>query len=205
MEVLVINYTDWIGYHIVDDLLERGYKVYGVEDQKGNPNLKDFFTRNSNFKHFDLEKTITCDYVICIGNINSMPNVTANHYFLINGKNHAELENIILIRNTYLFGEFMPMDEIGWYVDDKRIDFASDLLKKEGVYIGSFTAKLIDLLEQSSRIVNLVSKNEENQQNEVLLLDKSFFVDENVPIGKEIDKVRKHYEKFKALYLDYSK
>lgn len=200
-----MHYTDWIGYHFVDYFLQRGHKVYGIEGEAGNPVLKDFFVRNSNFKTFESRVDINYDYIICIGNLEGVPNLDSDYFFLINGKNNARKEDVLLIDIPNLFGEFMPMTDEGYYDKEKWIEFSAETFQNDGVYIAHFVEEFIDLLEKLTENINLKSIIKEKGQNEEVSLEKSFFLRENVPIGKELAKVRKHYKKFKALYPDIEK
>lgn len=199
MEVLVINYTHWVGYHIVEALLSEGYKVYGLVGASGNENLADFFVRNSSFCSIEKPREKQYELIISIGSEDQQIKSHANRIFFINRETAYDDKNY-LIQAPYLFGEWMPMDEQGFYYQEERIDFSSELFQSEGIYIDDFLNLLINWLKNPPNVRDIRLERKKNMGNQAVKLDKSFFVHENVPIGEKIHAVVTHYNKFRSLY-----
>lgn len=199
LEVLVINYTHWVGYHIVEALLSEGYKVYGLVEETGNENLADFFVRNSSFYSIEKPREEKYELIISIGSENQQILSRANRIYFINQETANDDKNY-LIQAPYLFGEWMPMDEQGFYYQEERIDFSSELFQSEGIYIDDFINLLINWLNNPPNLREIRLERKKNMGNQAVKLDKSFFVHENVPIGEKIRAVVTHYNKFHSLY-----
>lgn len=200
MEVLVINYTDWIGYHVVEALLKEDYIVTGLALDEGNNDLADFFGRNSAFQLYEEQKVKSYDLVICIGNSERLDKINADKYFLINSTKELQKEKGVSISAPILFGEWMPMDEKGFYQTGDRIDFSSETFMNEGIYIADFIKNFLQWVKEPINSNEIQLKSARNLENEAEKLDKFFFVRENIPIEECLRKVRSHFEKYHFLY-----
>lgn len=200
MEVLIMNYTNWIGFHLAEALLNEGYKVDGFEGKDGNENLVDFLARNSNFRSLGNLEERVYPLVIYSGQEGQLPRISVERAFLINPVSSIHEENIISIHIPLLYGEWMPMDENGIYVNEKRIYFSSELFKREAIYIGDFIQLLLQWINKKPPIEKIRMEIAKNMNYNAVKLEKTFFVDENVPIGDQVQKVVEHYRKYHLLY-----
>lgn len=200
MEILIMNYNDWIGFHLVEAFLNEGYTVHGVKGKDSNENLEDFLARNSNFHvQRKLEKK-TYSFIICPGDSEQLAKRDAEQLILINSPNIKQDDGILLINIPLLYGEWMPMDEEGFYVNGHKIEFGSEIFKKEAIYIGDFITLFLQWLRKTTNLEEIRMKLGKNKDNQAVKLEKTFFVDENVPIGDELEKVITHYKKYQQFY-----
>lgn len=201
MEILIMNYTDWIGFHFAEAFLDEGYMVYGIKGKDGSENLEDFLARNSNFHvERNLEKR-TDQLVICPGDSEGLVRQDAEQLILINSPNIGHGNGILSIKSPFLYGEWMPMDEEGIYVNGEKIAFSSEIFKNEAIYIGDFITLFLQWLRKTTNLEDIRMKLGKNTDNQAIKLEKNFFVDENVTIGDKVEKVIRHYKKYQSLYL----
>src|SRR5699024_7100614 len=112
MTVLVMNCNHWIGFHLVDRLLEMEYEVNGVLNEEENDDLTLFFGRNSQFSLVSSIENIIYDTCFIIGEIKEDRKVKANQIIVVD--EHHQLKatdnpNAHIVRPPLLFGEWMPI------------------------------------------------------------------------------------------------
>lgn len=200
MEALVLNVTNWIGYHLADCLLKEGYQVKGVKGEEENDHLMDFFSRNSEFEWVDLPSRGSFPLVFCPGDPPDSADIEAEQFYLINSKGEQLGTHGTTVQVPYLFGEWMPLTEEGFYYNEKKIEFSSEEFKNNGLYIGDFLQLILTWVVEtppSDRILLFPARNTEKQ---VKKLEKTFPVEENVPIEESVQQVISHYKQFKILY-----
>ena len=199
MEVLVFNVSHWIGYHIANRLLQEGYKVKGIEGEAFNNHLIDFFLRNSNFELITRRAEITIPLAICVGEIPERVECNYDQLIQINGKKPHSTDTIA-IHIPYLFGEWMPMTKEACYIGGNRIRFSSQEFLDEGVYIKDFLELLLKLLESPPAGQVFFVRSARNQSLKGKKLEKTFLLDENIAIEKNLNQVKEHFHKFQTLY-----
>ena len=149
MTVLVMNCNHWIGFHLVDRLLEMEYEVNGVLNEEENDDLTLFFGRNSQFSLVSSIENIIYDTCFIIGEIKEDRKVKANQIIVVD--EHHQLKatdnpNAHIVRPPLLFGEWMPITKDGYHNMDRRINIQSEQFKKDAVYIKNFVEGLLQLM-----------------------------------------------------------
>lgn len=204
MPILVINCFDWVGFHIVNDLLDNGYKVVGVNltSSKHSEHLAMQVGRNSHFKAISITD-ISDSYSVII--LNSYEHVRANKIF----NKHCE-KNTFTINNDkissklitfkLLFGEWMQMNNEGMYLRNQYIPFESTLFSDESLYISFLTNKIIKLVRESAtmQILRIELKDSDRHIEQILVKKQS--IRDNVPKEDHLEKVLLHYQRFKNYY-----
>ncbi|MFB4169764.1 hypothetical protein [Virgibacillus sp. JSM 102003] len=189
MLFLVENCFQWMGFHLVNCLLENGYKVDGVDDlsSEKKENLSMYVGRNASFQHLTSSKRgTTYDRSI---------NIKDKEFVLTIKQNTSHR-----IKLPLLFGEWMPMKRDGMYLQSTFISFDSDIFLNEAIYIGDFMRSLIQW-EKSSQLPEVLEvKSINNKQNEEIKLENSVYIRNNRTIEENLEMVIKHYEKFEELY-----
>lgn len=205
MSILVVNCFHWIGFHVVDGLLEKGEEVDGIDlsppDEMEHLSL--FFGRNSLFQQVDLTNRKEYETAIIIGDYDGLDQVNSKRYIIINGKKGIEKGNRSFITNIHvrlLFGEWMPMDQRGVYVNGQHITFDSNLFLTQAVYITDFVQGLLNWMTIPSlpRSLNIKSRQDKRDTNEKL--ENTIFLKDNTPIEEKIQIVKTHYKRFKDVY-----
>ena len=198
MEILVINITNWIGYHITNRLLEEGYEVKGLMTEEAGGHLLHFFKRNSNFQLLENPGDEFYETVICVGRFPEYP-VEIGRLILINSRKAPPgITDTLTIQSPYLFGEWMPMNADGYYEKERWLAFNSTDFKENGLYIDDFLQPLISWLKQNPSTDDIQIRSARAKKREKL--EKFFFVKENKPIEDNVQQVLSHYERFKDLY-----
>ncbi len=195
MKILVLNVTNWIGYHMTDGLLNAGHEVVGVKGEEGNEHFIDFFARNSQFHLIERPERGSFPLVICIEDADVADDVEYDRLYLINHK--EKRKNAISIEAPCLFGEWMPMTEEDLEQMGENVTFSSEKLLSDGIYIGDFLEFFITFIEKEPEVENIRLWPARNQGKK---LEKSFLVDENIPIQEKLQQVISHYKRFKDLY-----
>ncbi|SDQ88365.1 hypothetical protein [Virgibacillus salinus] len=189
MLFLVENCFQWVGFHIVNCLLENGYKVDGIDDLSSDKkkHLSMFVGRNSSFQHiFSYKRDATYDSSI---------KITENQLDLTLQQNTSHL-----IKLPILFGEWMPMKINGMYHNNSFIPFDSDIFLNEAIYIGDFMKSLTQWIKSSQLPEILEVKSINNKQSEEIKLENSVYIRNNRTIEENLKMVIKHYEKFEDVY-----
>lgn len=199
MQALVLNITDWISYHIADRLLSEGYEVNAVKSNN-NEHLVDFFPRNSNFELVEEPLQTSYPLVICVGPLPQFAKkLECKRIFLINSDS-INLDHAISIQAPYLFGEWMPLSDDDLLQNENQITFSASEYEKEGLYIADFLEVFMEWVEKGPPNSEIYVKSKRNGENTGKKLEKTFLVDENVPIEENLKQVISHYQQFKDLY-----
>ncbi|NBJ70937.1 MULTISPECIES: hypothetical protein [Clostridia] len=193
MATLVVNCNHWIGFHIVNGLLEQGLKVEGLVNDKKDDGLTLFFGRNSNFSFFIDKKNNTYDQIIQVGPMNidvtlsSELFITLAHPITVNDLTSS---NELYIELPLLFGEWMPMTESGMYFQEEFISFSSDNFNQHATYIQDFVARFITWLSTTDlhHIKGTVKK---------INLDKFVKIQDNRPKEDKVKQVIQHYRNYR--------
>ena len=199
MEVLVHPVSHWIGYHIAERLLHEGYEVKGIKGEDDNNHLIDFFQRNSNFELMTTSNQRKYQLAIFVEDIPEMDENRFERMLQINGE-RSSVKNATYIDAPYLFGEWMPMTEEGIYVGENYIGFSSPAFLEKGVYITDFLSQLLQWLKDMPAYQEIRVESVRNQSLKGKKLEKTFSVEENIPIKENINQVLAHFRKFQALY-----
>ncbi|WP_162985638.1 hypothetical protein [Virgibacillus halodenitrificans] len=201
MTQLVAFCNDWIGFHIVNDLLEHGYKVNGIEDTTKDDMLTMFFGRNSSFQIVNSETQKSYEHAI-LTNSNRKPNeMNAEHILVINpDENRSRSPNEIFIFAPLLYGEWMPMNKQGILHGKEIIPFDSTRFEQDAIYIKEFTKLLIQWMKGNKTSSALYVKTKETKKREKEKLENSIYIRDNIPKEKRIEQVIKHYEQYGAMY-----
>lgn len=195
-----MNYTEWIGFHLAEALLNEGYTVHGIKGENGNENLEGFLVRNSNFHVQRKIEKRNYLLVICPGNNEKISELDAAQTLFINTVDIDQESGILLINVPFLYGEWMPMDEEGFYVTNQKVAFDSEIFKNEAIYIGDFIKLFLQWIGKTTDLEEIRMKLGKNITNQAVKLEKTFFVDENVPIGDKFEKIIGHYKKYHKFY-----
>lgn len=204
MNILVQNCFHWIGYHYVNFLLEEGMVVKGVDKINTNKkeNLYMFVGRNSSFELIDSSnQNEEIDAILIIGDIDYTEKIYCNRIIhILVGNSSKSLPNSIVINPPLLFGEWMEMNEKGFYVTDRFISFDSEEFRNEAVHILDFiqaTYRLFNATVVSQR-VDVFSK--KIFLNDAVKLENSICIRDNIPIEENMRKVIEHYRRHQQLY-----
>lgn len=187
MEVLVLNVTNWIGYHLTEHLLQQGYEVKGVKAALGSEHLGEFFARNSNFEWISEHTEKTFQIGICALESPDLANYELEQLFLINSDTKS-FNQATVIHAPYLFGEWMPLEVDAFY----------EQFIEEGIYIEDFLAVFTPLLQAQSRPDEICFRPARKKEDKIL--EKYLPVHENSSIEEKIEQVLLHYEQFQELY-----
>ncbi|MBP2258251.1 hypothetical protein [Virgibacillus alimentarius] len=204
MSYTVMNCFHWIGFHIVNYLLETGHHVEGVDDLSSNKkeHLAMFLGRNSSFTRTSKDKPIQNESVIFLGENNFYQDIEAKQILNITkrGASKTPPANIITIHPPLLFGEWMPMDEKGIYDKEQRILFESSYFLTEAVYIKDFISSMFRIhhLVNIPSVLDMYSQN--SIENKTEKLENKIFIREIKSTRKSVDHVLNHYRQFKNFY-----
>ncbi|PAV29206.1 hypothetical protein CIL05_12475 [Virgibacillus profundi] len=199
MTFLVASCNHWIGFHIVNALLEEGYEVDGVSGEAGNENLPMFFGRNSLFTMVNANERKDYDIVIIIDETLNMERIESKRIIKI-GEISDGSENTVHIKNLLLYGEWMAMNEKGIYSNNEFIPFNSKTFQDEAIYIKDFTKALIQWLKTDELPSNLHVKSSKNKDDKGLKLENTIYLRDNIPKEEKLKTVLTHYKEFIKLY-----
>ncbi|SFA82346.1 hypothetical protein SAMN04488072_102127 [Lentibacillus halodurans] len=192
MVVLVENCFHWIGFHIVNHLLENGYNVDGTDklntDKKEH--LSMFVGRHELFRHISpLEKRNAYDAFLRIDDDE-----------LKLEKNHP-----VIIKLPIIFGEWMPMSQEGMYVQHDFIRFDSEQFLSEAVYVKNVLKSLQQWIHSSDLPSVLEVKSFHDRRTDNVKLENAIYIRNNRPIAESINIVKDHYEMYKKFYSPLNK
>ncbi|OZU90637.1 hypothetical protein CIL03_05730 [Virgibacillus indicus] len=199
MSFLVAGCNHWIGFHIVNELLEEGYTVAGILNEDGNENLPLYFGRNSSFSMVKADSMNNYDTAIIIDEIQSTENIQADRIVKIGGT-IVNNEKVTLIKIPLLYGEWMKMNEKGMFRDKAFIPFDSDDFEEKAIYIKDFTNGLIQWLKFGKLPPHLHVISAKNNEKEGVKLENSIYLRDNRPNKEKLMPVLDHFKKFKELY-----
>jgi hypothetical protein len=202
MHVLVMNCFHWIGYHIADQLLVNSYKVDGIAGEPANQkdHLSMFLGRNSAFQLKTAAASETSyDAVITMGEC--VPSdVRANRCLCINGTDCGQsglAETVI--HTPLLFGEWMPMNEEGLYMEEQFIRFDSKCFQTEAIYIEDFTRGILQWL-QVNELPNVLDVKQETAGSKAVKLENTIYLRNNRAKEINMTRLQDHYRRFQNLY-----
>lgn len=200
MKALVLNITNWISYHIADRLLNEGYSVEAMKNNDENEHLIDFFARNSTFELVDEPADGSYPLVICVGPQQTFSKEVEFERIIFLNSSSSTMGNATKIHVPYLFGEWMPMTEETFLHNGKRIIFSDPEFREDGLYIADFLETLVTWIENEPPFSEIYVQPERNRGKPGKKLEKTFFVEENVPIEENLKQVISHYHLFSDLY-----
>ncbi|MGJ9459371.1 hypothetical protein [Oceanobacillus sp. CF4.6] len=207
MPVLVVNCDDWLGYHIVNKLLEQGYKVDGIvhADRNDEPDedLTMFFGRNSSFSMIPADKEKKYNIGIIAGDYDGKINQKIEKLIVINPdkKEQRSMVNYTtsctMIKAPLLFGEWMPMNEKGVFHKNEFIPFTSGKFKESSLYVQDFTKGLLQWMKVPNlpSELHIYSSNHKKEVN--TKLDKNIYLRDNISNRDHVKTVIEHYVLFK--------
>ncbi|GAB3789887.1 hypothetical protein [Virgibacillus kimchii] len=197
MTYLVNNCNHWISYHMIDALLNNGQKVEGLKNGEKNDHLLLYFGRNSNFSIAEDYKTKKYQRVISLNS--PLSGIKAEHVLVINPDDHEKADGISYIKVPLLFGEWMPMNKQGMYVDETFISFDSESFLANAMYIKDFTKAMIEWIDSENKSLKQgeIAKKAENQR---LRLESFIHLRDNDAVKKQIAQVIEHYTIYKEMY-----
>ncbi|HEX6593644.1 MAG TPA: hypothetical protein VF095_03535 [Bacillota bacterium] len=206
MSILVVNCFDWIGFHLVNELLENGYNVHGLDvlHSMKKEHFWMFFARNDRFTLVKDEQMVDkkkkFDRLFVIDPVGVVPPVQANEtIFIGRDENHLSERSKMIVNAPLLFGEWMSMCEEGIYVNSEFIRFHSEKFLTEAIYINDFIKGLLDQVENRSFVPKLNVLSIKCKQKHVKL-ENVLYIRDNRPIKENIKKVIEHYKRFRHFY-----
>ncbi|WP_067730681.1 hypothetical protein [Oceanobacillus damuensis] len=206
--VLVVNCNHWIGYHIVNTLLENDKKVDGIANlgrsnkpKKGEVLIEEdlslYYGRNSSFSMIDSDEEKYYEIGIIAGGDHLNLNQKVKKLYVINPEDEeirsSNDNNFTIIKVPLLFGEWMPMNEKGMFRKEEFIPFRSDYFKKNAVYVRDFAEGILQWLEVPGLPLILHVYSRHYNRGVDAELEKVIYLRENVPIIKRINSVVDHY------------
>lgn len=199
MSLLVLNCNHWIGFHLIQALLDLEYSIDGVFHEKYD-DLTLFFGRNSRFNLVSSVPNKKYRACFLIGEHEEMDHIQAEKAFIVD-VNHsadaADMEHLHVVKTPLLYGEWMPMNERGFYLDGEWISFRSDRFKDEAVYIKNFIECLLQFLRvdklQLPASIQICSK------HAIGPAENAVYVRENENKTEKVRDVIKHYEKYQNI------
>lgn len=197
LSILVVNYNHWLGYHIVNALLENDYQVDGIQLKQGVEDLSMFFGRNSNFSIITPQEFKRYDFGIIVGDYNHDIQQNCERLFVINPEQERIRNlgnNVIHIKTDLLFGEWIPMEEKGVFFQGKLIPFTSDFFKEHAIYVEDFTKGLMQWMNITELPSTLHVHSKKTKMQADLKLEKNIYLRENVYIDENVKTVVDHYQ-----------
>src|SRR5699024_12016099 len=177
MIFLVENCFHWLGFHIINRLLDNGYQVDGMDDLDTDKkeHLSMFVGRNELFRHITSRERNT-DYDISI---------QVDECKLVLEKEHP-----ITIKLPLIFGEWMPMNQKGLYVQNEFMRFDSKQFLTNAVYVKDVLESLQQLIDSSDlpRVLEVRSCYSRPMNHKKL--ENSIYIRNNRPIQERISIVK---------------
>jgi len=201
MAICVLNCFDWLGYHIVNRLLESGKEVWGqgLAEEPHQEHLSLFFGRNSSFKLLDeTAAPETAELVIQAGACEASCIKSVKHLVVIgDAAPAAAYEKKTRLDAELLIGFWMPMTEKAVSWNGQLVDFSSDFFLQEAVWIDDFCEVLLQILDIEYAPETTVIASRESEKSTCrkmiqLIARRS---------SKELqDKLLNHYRRFSLAY-----
>ncbi|SFD38472.1 hypothetical protein SAMN05216238_10186 [Lentibacillus persicus] len=187
MGYYVENCFHWIGFHIVNHLLEDGFSVDGFSelDTDKKEALSMFVGRNELFRLLGTDESKSeYDAVIRVNN----------------GVVTMETQRSVTINLPLVFGEWAPMNSEGIYYEGKLIRFDSQQFKLEAIYIEEFLKSFWHWMSVSETpsIINVRSYS--NRRAGGADEANAVYIRRIRPLEEYVESVKKHYQKYKKLY-----
>lgn len=198
MKVAIVNCFHWVGYHLVEEMLEEGVEVIGIHESntKQSEFLSMFVHRNSLFTETDMIPE-NVDYTVVIGHTA----IDSTRLFTIqlieeNIKTSDMSLHDVTIEIPLLYGEWMPMDEKGIFVQNKYISFTSNIFMEKGVYVQDYIKDFLDVIH--AKIAS--SSDEKSVIVEELILENDSYFRDNSTKRKIIEQLQKEYRRNRLYY-----
>ncbi|WP_163972171.1 NAD(P)-dependent oxidoreductase [Oceanobacillus halotolerans] len=191
MNVMVENCYQWIGFHLVNQLLEESHHVYGIgkRDTDKEEFLAMFFARNDLFTPVTVERGLDEDMRITVKEMDQR--------IVIIDQIARHEQNVTF---PLLFGEWMSMDENGIYNKGEYIPFDSNYFKEEAVYIKDFCKELLEWIQIHYKPDTILVKSARARSDNGVTLENSIYLRDNRPIDEQIKIVRDHYKRYQPFY-----
>lgn len=199
MSFLVTNCYDWVGFHIVNQLLENGYEVDGINNSSNDPShLAMFLGRNSSFTLTTKEKMSEYDFTFVIKKCSFIDEIKSKLLVEINIIKQSKKmdENFLFIKQPLLFGEWMPMNNKGMYYNKNYILFNSSKFQTEAIYIKDFIHALLNWINQPSLSTSVVKDSNSTDKKFV----KNMYFRNNESKEVKLKNVLEHYKRYKDFY-----
>lgn len=197
MVIFINNCNHWINYHMIDALLNTGYKVEGLKEGKENEHLLLYFGRNSNFSIAENYKTK--DYQHAVSLQVPVAGVNAEYNHVITMDSSPGRDGTYYLQAPLLFGEWMPMNREGMYVNGRFIPFNSEDFIIKSMYIKDFTKVFIDWIDavNKNRKMGFLSGEDGNKW---VKLESYLHLRNNDAMEEQLDQVIEHYNNHKEMY-----
>ncbi|MUV36525.1 hypothetical protein JNUCC1_00328 [Lentibacillus sp. JNUCC-1] len=194
----VENCFHWIGFHLVQHLLDAGECVIGI-DQVSSPqkeHLYLFMGRHDRFQLMSREAApangIKKDVNLQVCNNKNGSETDNGHIHIVYGTEHDQTNETIDL--PLLFGFWMPMTEFGMKrVNGEWLPFASDAFLNEAVYIEDYMNDLVHCIREGC--LSEISSSCPNQY--LANLGK---VKDNRTIKTNLSIVQEHYHRNTSFY-----
>ncbi|MGY0692783.1 hypothetical protein ACW2QC_08325 [Virgibacillus sp. FSP13] len=205
MSLFVTNCFQWVGFHIVNYLIEHDFKVDGFDEIKTGKqeNLSMLVGRNDLFSLVtEKNQKKAYDMLILNGSHESQLDVQANRTFRLcsDSSGNKRAPRTTIIKLPLLFGEWMPMNEKGMYAQNTFIPFDSADFLHNGVYIEDFINCLAQLIQMNHLPSFIEIKSAKNKARKEKELEKTIYPRDIRPIEENVKKVLEHYNRFYDLY-----
>src|SRR5699024_415397 len=196
MNVLVQNCFHWIGFHLVNTLLEGGYQVAGADiiSSEKKAHLSMFFGRNDLFSLVSNGDVRAHDVAIVIGDDVEYQTPDGVPIIQLFRRKPKTSGPAVFVKLPLLFGEWMPITEEGVYEDEEWISFHSDRFIHGAVYIGDFMQEFLQWLEKKGSTELKIYENKEIE------LVNSSYIHNNRTIKEKKANVIRHYQQFHMFY-----
>ncbi|TRM11909.1 hypothetical protein FH966_09545 [Lentibacillus cibarius] len=187
MKYAVQNCFHWIGFHIVNYLLEKGYRVDGMDDitTDKKEHLSMFVGRNELFRHVPYSRaTDSYDVTMFVDD------------YCLKLNTHAP----VTIQLPLLFGEWMPMNDKGIFVQNEFISFDSKQFLRQAVYIDQFLNSMQQWIHATRMPAELVVRSERDKDAGGERPENLLHIRSNETVEEYIQLVKAHYARFKDFY-----
>ncbi|MFD2042700.1 hypothetical protein ACFSTA_00090 [Ornithinibacillus salinisoli] len=203
MSILVANCFHWVGFHLINEFLYRGIEVDGVDELETSKkeHLSMFVGRNDLFSLVPKNKLGTYQTAIIVEDTNLISSISSARMIKIGNENQrSSLHNVKEVQVPLLFGEWMPMTKKGCLYQERMIPFDSEEFMSSAIYVGDFVRAFMQWLELRDFPSHLQVCTKKNEIDEALKLENSIYIRDNVPIEENIQKVIRHFERYKQFY-----
>jgi len=193
MYIIVENCFHWIGFHLINRLLEEGFTVIGKDnvDTPKKEFLSMFVDRNDSFSLNPINKKEKNHLIIevCDTDNNNRESILK---IIKPESSHENTEHIVYA--PYLIGEWMPAEKIKMNERQKE--------KLQGAAsIEDFVSAIYQWVNINTYLPStfrVLSRREKNISN--ALLENFVYLRDNRSIQNEFNKVLEHYQKFQTFY-----
>ncbi|WP_217585941.1 hypothetical protein [Lentibacillus saliphilus] len=201
MCVLVENCFHWVGYHLVQQLLDDNEEVDGIDDQRTlkQVHLAMYVARHAQFqllqnpeinweeRQYSIHITVDTSVEVLETKPNGALTLTTSS---------QDTSTSDTIELPLLFGEWMPMTEDGMYRENGDwIGFQSEQFANEAVYVVDFMKVLVHCIKK-----NLLDSTSSSSENRNKSLAKCVKIQDNSPMNTNLETVKAHYIQHKTYY-----